>query len=234
MRITVVNNQWEPFFKDLVDQIERVGILVMQNSVVGSNVHRKLNVQEFHGFGIVDDYAPTIFINKADVHGAQLFTLLHEAAHIWLSKSGISDGKQNSQNKIERKCNEIAAEFLVPKDQFLDHWRKYTENWERNLRPLSKWFHVSQWVIARRASEFNLISSDQYWSFVKKLMDEKRRYSSKGGPNPHVMRTQRVSRRVARAVVSEALCGKLLLRDAWRLIEIKPNQLHSYAESLQL
>lgn len=65
-------------------QLETCGVIVMMNGVVGKNTHRALDINEFRAFTMVDEWAPLVFINAADSNGARLFSLLHEAAHIWL------------------------------------------------------------------------------------------------------------------------------------------------------
>ncbi|QYO77193.1 helix-turn-helix domain-containing protein [Devosia salina] len=63
---------------------------------------------------------PSIFVNrKIYSKKAQLFTLLHEYCHYIIGAEGISDPFV-SRNSTEAVCNRFAAEFLAPKDQFID------------------------------------------------------------------------------------------------------------------
>ncbi|WP_019588965.1 MULTISPECIES: ImmA/IrrE family metallo-endopeptidase [unclassified Thioalkalivibrio] len=218
----------DDYLRELVNKVEGLGVLVMRNSLVGSDTHRPLRVEEFRGFAIADSWAPVIFINTADVPGARLFTLIHELTHIWIGKSAISDADPKSPHSVERFCNRVAAEFLVPAEEFEPLWDQDTA-WEENLPALEAHFHVSQWVIARRANELGLIADDEYALYLRRRLEEFRRAKDGGAvPFPRVQKV-RVSKRFAEAVASEALSGRLLLRDAHRLIGIKPAKIAEFA-----
>lgn len=81
-------------------------------------------MSEFRGFALVDEYAPLIFINGADFTSAQMFTLIHELVHIWIGEGGVSNFEvmQPLPIEIERYCNAVAAEVLVPRAELTKYW----------------------------------------------------------------------------------------------------------------
>jgi Zn-dependent peptidase ImmA (M78 family) len=224
---------WEDYHKDLIHRIETLGILVMRQGNLGHHT-KPLNVNEFRGFAIADKYAPIIFINLADAPAARLFTLIHELAHIWIGESGVSDGSVAAQRKEEILCNAVAAEFLVPGNEFKKQW-KNTENWIDNLPELEKYFHVSQWVLARRALSFNFISHADYHRFVtalKKAFDDRERKGS--GPSYYVTLKSQTSTRFAEALLPETLSGNVLLRDAGSMLGVKPDKIEKLAKEFSI
>src|SRR5665648_224958 len=123
----------------------------MVSGIVGSNTRRKLEPEEFRGFALADDLAPLVFINGADTKAAQMFTLAHELAHVWLGESALSDvGPLSSPSQgVEAWCNRVAAEFLVPLDAICEEYQQGVD-----IRPeaerLARLFKVSTLVILRR------------------------------------------------------------------------------------
>jgi len=159
---------WEDSLTMLMDAIEGIGIIVVQNGVVGNNTHRPIPVDECRGFVLVDEYVPFMFINNTDAKAAQLFTLIHELAHIWLGKSAGFNQDQllPADNDLELICDQVAAEFLVPKSQLLSQWKNI-----QDIQMLATRFKVSTIVIARRALDLNLITKPQFFSFYNNYME---------------------------------------------------------------
>jgi Zn-dependent peptidase ImmA (M78 family) len=115
---------WTDALQVLREAMEDAGIFVFANGVVGNNNRRKLSVDEFRGFVLVDSIAPLVFINGADGKAAQMFTLAHELAHVFLGSSAAFDLRdlQPASDPTEKACNEIAAEFLVPAAELKQVW----------------------------------------------------------------------------------------------------------------
>ena len=221
---------YEDYVRALVNGAEEAGILVMRSGVALGNTHRKLDVSEFRGFAISNPMAPVVFINSADAPTARLFTLMHELAHIWIGSTGVSDGSSQSARQEEAFCNAVAGEFLAPELIFRAHWDSDV-HWEENLGPLAGRFRVSTLVIARRARDLGYISNDQYGTYYRRILQE---YRDKGGNGGDYYRTAAIrnSTRLSKAVLAEAQSGRILLRDAGKLLGVQPAKLKTYGMKL--
>jgi Zn-dependent peptidase ImmA (M78 family) len=153
-------------FKILRSFFENIGILILQNGVVGQNNFRKLNIDEFRAFTLIDDYVPLIFININDTDGGKLFSLLHEAVHIWLGlHSFFNDNSALTLdiNPLETSCNAAAAELLLPNAHFIDKWNHQPSIPENNkIKNIAEYFKCGLITIARRALDNNFINQSQY------------------------------------------------------------------------
>ncbi|WP_448653082.1 ImmA/IrrE family metallo-endopeptidase [Pseudomonas fluorescens] len=221
---------YEDYVRALVSGAEEAGILVMRSGVALGNTHRKLDVSEFRGFAISNPMAPVVFINSADAPTARLFTLMHELAHIWIGSTGVSDGSSQSARQEEAFCNAVAGEFLAPELIFRAHWDSDV-HWEENLAPLAGRFRVSALVIARRARDLGYISNDQYGAYYRRILQE---YRDKDGSGGDYYRTAAIrnSTRLSKAVLAEAQSGRILLRDAGKLLGVQPAKLKTYGMKL--
>ncbi|GAB3471979.1 XRE family transcriptional regulator [Azotobacter salinestris] len=221
---------YENYMRTLIEAAEAAGILVMRSGIAVGNTHRKLNVGEFRGFAISNALAPVVFINSADAPSARLFTLMHELAHIWIGSSGISDGNTTGGRREETFCNAVAGEFLVPEDSFRALWNSDIP-WEDNLAPLASHYHVSPLVIGRRARDLGYIGNDQYGAYYRRIL---KAFQNKegGGGDYYRTATAKNSTRFSNAVIAEARSGRLLLRDAGKLLGVQPAKLRTYASKL--
>ena len=208
----------------LREHAEAAGVLVMISGIVGSNTHRTLDPQEFRGFALVDRYAAVVFVNGADSKAAQVFTLAHELAHLWLGETALSDLDPQSirSNAVERWCNQVAAEFLVPMAEFRQRFDQRTDL-RAQLRPLADHFRVSSQVILGRIREAGALTLDEY---LAELDVERQRVAAfladrEGGGNYYNTKPVHVSRRFARAVVASTLEGHTPYTEAFRLLDLK-------------
>ncbi|WP_303839866.1 ImmA/IrrE family metallo-endopeptidase [Apibacter mensalis] len=212
---------WEEALNVLINQIEDAGVIVTFNGIVGNNTTRKIDVSECRGFVLVNKKAPFLFINASDAKAAQMFTLIHELAHVWLGESAGFNNQNMipSNDPIEVLCDKVAAEFLVPELPFKKKWE--TTN---DYRELSRFFKVSQIVIGRRALDLNLITKKVFFSFYNNYVQEinDKKTQSSGG-NFYVTAKKRVSLRFASFVNNAVNENKLLYRDAYRLTNLKGN-----------
>lgn len=156
-----------------VRKAEAKGIFVSRTSFY----HTKLTIdpKELQGFAIADPYAPFVFLNTADWKAPQLFTLVHELAHLWVGKSGISNesdsgtAESSSYHQVELFCNAVAACALMPRKIFLN-LPNVTFTGEKTLYLEAKKYGVSQSAFLVRSLNLGLIEHSQYL-FLKKEVD---------------------------------------------------------------
>lgn len=234
---------WEEFLRLFIKRAEDAGIWVMRGGIVGNNTHRPLNVQEFRGFAISDTIAPLVFINGKDAKAAQIFTLAHELAHIWLGQSAISNITLDAplttpHQSFERQCNAIAAELLTPLAEFKAHWRP-NQTLVNNAQNMATHFRVSTVVVARRALELGFVNWDEFQQYYQQQVSIWRRQAEQKGKKPtsgNFYRTLPVrnGKHFTEAVLISASERRLLLRDAGRLLGIQPSKLVAFAKEADL
>jgi len=225
---------WTDALRRFIEQADTLGILVMVSGVVGSNNKRKLDPHEFRGFALADNLAPLVFINGSDTKAAQMFTLAHELAHIWLGQSALSDVQavQVPENQIERWCNLVAAELLVPLTVLRNEYQKSNPLHDEISR-LARYFKVSTLVILRRIHDAGGLKKEKFWQAYHEELERLLAFPGGSGGNFYLTQPARVSKRFARALVASTLEGQTLYRDAFRMLGFsKLETFHNLGRSL--
>ena len=222
-----------------INSAESKGIFISRTSFIHSRL--KLDSKELQGFAISDFYAPFVFINSDDWNAPQLFTLIHELAHLWIAETGISNDiepsikKTKAYNPIELFCNEVAANALMPID--------YIKNLESNVFDNSqevfksaKNIGVSSFALLVRALNLNIITLNDYKrlkvqadkdyrDFLQR--EEKKNIKAKekkGGPNYFLLQVNRNSRLFTQTVLDAFRGGSIEPTQASSLLNVKVNK----------
>lgn len=211
---------WEDALNSLTQKIEETGIIMVFNGIVENNTHRPIEVEECRGFVLVDELAPFMFVNNADGKAAQMFTIVHELAHIWTGHSAGFDFRklQPADNPIELLCDKVAAEFLVPQNSFNSVWSE-----RPSIKYAARYFKVSEIVIARRALDTGKITRQEFFDFYEEYINRefKKKENQTGGGDFYATTRKRLSMTFAAHVNNAVKSGKLLYREAYKLTSLK-------------
>ena len=219
---------WTDALRLFIHQADETGVLVMVSGVVMSSNRRRLDPAEFRGFALSDPLAPLIFVNGRDTKAAQMFTLAHELAHIWLGASALSNLGGEPKPGFRREevwCNAVAAELLVPLTALCTELL-HDEPLPDALFRLARTFKVSTLVILRRLLDANWLTRERFnnaWAqeieYLQTLIQ-----GGSGGGDFYRTTLARVSHRFARALVVSTLEGQTLYRDAFRMLGVKKTE----------
>ena len=225
---------WQDAVNELRRMIEQVGVMAVINGVVGNDTHRRLSVAEFRGFALTDRYAPLIFVNGADAKSAQMFTLAHELAHIWLGEEGLSgfESLLPGGTEVEDWCNQAAAEFLAPSREFRECWMQ-ARRAEDPFGALARSFKVSSVVAARRAMDLRLIERSAFFEFYERYTDrEHKGGATSSGGDFYNSQNARVGKLFATHVIGAAMGGEIGFREAYELTGLRGRTFQDYAGRL--
>ena len=243
------NNYQKTPINEWIEKAETASIFISRTS----NYHSRLLLDKdlIQGFAIADEYAPFVFVNSKNWKAPQLFTLVHELAHIWIAKSGISnevdidftDKPKSKFHPVELFCNKVAANALMPKEIIT---KFKTDTFESNnlIFNNAKDLGVSSFALLVRALNLNLISQPKYKSlkqgaqneFEKFLLREKikkeKQKESKGGPDPYLLRLNKNSKLFTRIVMDSFNNGSLSPSIASNLLNTQINKFQKFEKLL--
>lgn len=226
--------------KHLVRAFEALGGLAVLSSMVGNNTHRLLDREEFRGFTLRSATAPLVFVNANDTKAGQVFSLLHEFAHVWHGDSGVSVGGEpleEATTDIERWCDTVAAEIAVPRDDLVIRFDA-TAPRTQELERLASYYRCSTLVVLIRLRDVRLVPQE---GFATAYRDEVDRLltllgETKRTPGGDFYNNQpfRIGERLSRALISETRRGAMPVTDAVRLMAFSsPRLFDEYASRLE-
>lgn len=233
--------------KEWINKAESKGIFISRTSFINS--HLPLDSDELQGFAIANPYAPFVFINSEDWAAPQLFTLVHELAHIWIAATGISadvePGFRNTDqlHPVELFCNEVAANALIPSSMLVQLGSSIYQS-ASQVFAVAKTFGVSSFALLVRALNLKLLTMAQYKSlktaadaefkaFLSKEEEKKaRQKESAGGPSYYLLQIQKNSRLFTQTVLDAFRSGSLEPTQASSLLNVKINHFHNLEAQL--
>ncbi len=122
------------------------------------------------GFCLMHEVFPVIYLNNSRPSVRQIFTLIHELAHILVGRNGITPDITGSikitSADLERFCNQFANEFLVPTNDFKKRVN-FSEYDEEEIRKLAKFYNVSRPVILLKSINIGILPQKTYNQKVK-------------------------------------------------------------------
>jgi Zn-dependent peptidase ImmA (M78 family)/transcriptional regulator with XRE-family HTH domain len=231
--------------REWINAAESNGIFVSRTSFIHSKM--KLDSEELQGFAIADQFAPFVFVNSDDWNAPQLFTLVHELAHIWIAATGISNeiepeiANRDKFNPIELFCNEVAANALMPNEIILNIDRTVFKN-SQDIFKTAKNLGVSSFAFLVRALNLQLVTNSEYkvlkrqaeidyQAFLKREAEKKAALKLKqkekpGGPNPYLLRLNKNSRLFTQVVLDALRSGFVQPTQASFLLGTPSNNFH--------
>jgi Zn-dependent peptidase ImmA (M78 family)/DNA-binding XRE family transcriptional regulator len=241
LKINPTNYNSDNPIREWIYAAELKGIFISRTSFIHSRL--KLNSDELQGFAISDKYAPFVFVNSDDWNAPQLFTLVHELAHIWIAQTGISnDIEPDIKNKskfhpVELFCNEVAANALMPQN-IIEGLNQNIFKDSKEVFKAAKTLGISSFAFLVRALNLNLISPRVYYklkgeaelefaAYVKREEEKKvkkKKQEKPGGPNYFLLQVNRNSRLFTQTVLDAFRGGNIEPATASNLLNVQVNK----------
>ncbi|KAF2342909.1 XRE family transcriptional regulator [Flavobacterium tistrianum] len=244
LNINPANYSTDNPIKEWINKAESKGIFISRTSFIHSRL--TLDSEEIQGFAIADPHAPFVFVNSDDWNAPQLFTLVHELAHIWIAETGISNEiEPELKNKdkfhpVELFCNQVAANALMP-EQIIHSLNNTTFIDYKEVFKVSKNLGVSSLALLVRALNLNVINLSNYQklkkeadinyhAFLEKEAEKKLKNKEKtntGGPNPYLLKLNKNSRLFTQIVLDAFRGGFVEPTQASSLLNTPVNKFSS-------
>jgi len=208
--------------------VEATGLFVFKHS---------FRQKSISGFCLADDEFPIIYLNNSTAKTRQIFSLFHELAHLLLEVNAIStvddaylQDLPPKEQRIERFCNALAAEVLVPSDDLEAQLRKLPQPDDEAVQQLARRYHVSRESILRRYLDRGMVEKAHYEAKAKQWAAE----SEGGGSGGNYYATQAtyLGERYMRLVFAKHFRGQLNLEQVADYLGVRTKSVAGLEEAL--
>lgn len=163
-------------------------------------------------------------LDPNDREDAQLFTFVHELVHVVTGGSGVSnediENLSADKPRVERFCDDVAAEVLVPSKRFAEIWDPRESDDPSQLAAMAAILKVTPVVCARRAVSLDAITERSFHEHARRWRPPAKRRSS-GGPSPDRSLPSWYGRGIVELLSSAACTGHPAAADALDLLGVK-------------
>lgn len=223
-------------FELLRKKAEAAGVFVLLIGNLGSH-HTTIDLEMFRGFALADEVAPFVIINDQDAKTAWSFTLLHELVHLWLGQTGVSGAR--AETALEKFCNDVAGEFLLPTNELANLRVDDATNFEEARTQISDFANdrdLSNSMVAYKLYRVGAINLDTWqrlsefyrnqWRQSRAKNRETRR-DQNGGPDYYVVRRHRIGSALIDLVRRTMADGSLTTSKAGKVLGVKPKNVQA-------
>jgi Zn-dependent peptidase ImmA (M78 family)/transcriptional regulator with XRE-family HTH domain len=224
----------ESAFTLLRERAQKAGVFVLLIGNLGSH-HSAIPVEAFRGFAIADRVAPFVVINDSDARAAWSFTLLHELAHLWLGATGVSGGSAPDM-QIERFCNDVAAQFLLPQ---ADLQAINIDGLDLKTQIDVVTEHANRWRVSRQLVAYRLLRAGRISQVAWRTLEvgirarwtaerlrKKEQPKSGSGPDYYVVRRHRLGHAMLDFARHYTRAGALSPSKAAKVLGVKPRSVY--------
>lgn len=185
--------------------------------------------KEISGFCLLDAEFPLIYLNNSTTKTRQIFSLLHEVAHLLFRVNGISKYDNDyvqqlppTERRIEQFCNQISAEVLIPSTDFAAQISGFPHNAgaipDHVIANVASRYGVSRESILRRLLDLGRVGKSFYEQKAKLWASQKQ---TKGGGDWYASQNTYLSHRFAREVIRRHYRNQISMEQAAEFLGVR-------------
>jgi Zn-dependent peptidase ImmA (M78 family) len=213
-------------------RIEESGIFIFKDT---------FKQKEISGFCLRDENLPIIYLNNSTTKTRQIFSLLHELAHLLMNINGLSkfdtdyiERLSYKEKKIEQFCNAIAAEILIPSSDFTEqikHFPFSVDNLsDEKFSELANRYGVSREAVLRRFLDQGRISKTVYQKKAEFWTGQRKKPTGRG--NYYATQNVYLSNRFASEVIGKYYRRQITMNQAADMLGVKTKNFHGLEQKI--